>query len=590
MRDGGRRVEAYYVRGIVEVRTTVHLTMRLVMRLNQLLMQSGAASAGSGLWRAALPAFVVLDLVTWLVLRRSERFGLAWRLPLDALDAAFWTASPEPESGQYDYALLIAFPLALEAGVRLGWRGLVVPVALAVATAAVAVADGKPVKFMGVAWLVLSVVMGMAFFRYCRHLDRRSELERQRVLQAARRRAYLAGQNQVAMGASSAVDAIEGLVPVLGPPEAGSALWRLADGWKSDLSASTTQEAKYLQVAVLEWERLHNRHPDLSGVVKVQVDEGHGTTLLTAAQAGDLRSALDALELRGTVTVRLIDPDAERLPGQELRLQVDGRVVVVRADRRSERRPIDPCAATYFWLAILAMLGTLHELGDIPVPAAAAQAAICVVVGVVSHRWIVAHGRKARPPVFLLAVATATVLTMLSAFIRVPVTADGDPLLGFGISLLLLSFLGGFYWSSLPGRQWLVPAAAAWNIVLGVLVFPAPGSLRMASVVGALAYNLFPFFPCRHLSQALDRAAAHHAESLEAVDEGTERAAFLAGRESVIALVREAREDALRQLKLLEPQLEARIADLAAARLKEVDRRLQGIQSERASLSSTTTS
>src|SRR5919199_4742528 len=130
MANGGRGVEPYYERGMLEIRSTLHLAMRLVVRLNQLLQRSGAASPGTGLWRAALPAFVALDVAEWHALRRTDRFGLSWRLPLDAFDAAFWAASPKPASGHYDWALLIAIPLGIEAGVRLGWTGLVVPPSL----------------------------------------------------------------------------------------------------------------------------------------------------------------------------------------------------------------------------------------------------------------------------------------------------------------------------------------------------------------------------------------------------------------------------------------------------------------------------
>ncbi len=343
MATGGWRIESYYARGMLEIRSTLHLAVRLCMRSIMVIDNSGAASEGAGLWRVALPLFMVLDVVVWLVLRRSDRFGLSWRLPMDATDAAFWTLSPLPASGSADIAIFIVIPLAVEAGVRMGVRGMVVPAAvLASTTVSVTIVD-KPVQLFGVLWLAAAVLVGMAFFRYCTHLHERAETARQRNLAAERRRAYLAGQNQVAMGASSAVDVIEGLVPVLGRPEPGSALHRLAEGWKGQLSASTTQEAKYLQVALLEWERAHNAHPDLSGLVELRIDEGHGTTLLSAGQVARLRHALDGLRLRRTVTVRSESP-AERLPGEELRLKVNGTAVVVPADGRAAPPPLDLAA------------------------------------------------------------------------------------------------------------------------------------------------------------------------------------------------------------------------------------------------------
>lgn len=589
MAIGGRRVETYYGRDLLEVRTTLHLAVRLAVRANQVLLVSGAAVAGAALWHSVLPAFVLLDVVTWWVLRRSDRFGLAWRLPLDALDAAFWTLSPRPLSGHYDWAVLIAVPLALEAGVRMGWRSFVVPATITAATAVAAETAGKPIRWSPVWWVVLAVLMGMAFYRYCRHLDERAEQDRRRQATAARRRAYLAGQNQVAMGASSAVDAIEGLVPVLGRPRAGSALSRLADGWKSQLSASTAQEANYLQVALLEWERVHNLHPDLSSLVEVRVAEGQGTTLLTATQARQLVAEMERLGLRGRVAVRLRDAETPRLPGQVLRLEVGGRPLVVPADPRGTTPPIDPCAVTYFYLATLLLVTLLAEFGGAAPLAVALGIAMCAVAGTVSHRRIVTHGERARLGVFVLAVAVATILTLLAATMRHPVTRDGDPILPFGTGLLLLSFLGGFYWPSLARWRWLMPTAFVANVALGVAVFAIPSLITARALAASVIYNGFPVFPCGHLARALERAASRHAAATDVVDEGAERDAFLEGREAVVNLVRQAHDDAMGELRLVEPRLDASVAALAAARLEEVERRLRTIESESESSWSTTT-
>src|SRR5579885_784854 len=307
MRRAGRRVETYYGRGMLEIRPTLHLSVRLAVRANQILLSSGAAVNGAHLWLVTLPAFVVLDLVVWRVLRRDDRFGLAWRLPLDAADAAFWAMSPSPASGRYDWAVILAVPLAMEAGVRLGWRGLVVPLTIFASSGGAAAAVGRAVEPSASVSTVLAVGVGAAFYRYCRHLDERAEAQRQAAATAARRRAYLAGQHHVAMGASSAVDALEGLVPVLGRPAPGSALWQVADGWKAQLGRSADREARYLQIALLEWEQGHNRHPDLSGLVEIHLPEGQGTTLLSARQARRLAIALDTMALRGTVPIRLVD-------------------------------------------------------------------------------------------------------------------------------------------------------------------------------------------------------------------------------------------------------------------------------------------
>lgn len=575
MATGGGRIDSYYARGMLEIRTTLHIVLRLVIRLNQVLEHYGAASEGAGLlWRLALPAFVVLDVVVWRILRRSDRFGVAWRLPLDAADAAFWTTSAVPASGSSDLALFVAMPLAIEAGVRWGWTAMLVPGALLASTTATGLLVGRPAPVMGFVWVVLAACIGIAFFRYCRSIDARAEEERRRMLAAARRRAYLAGQNDVAMGASSAVDVIQGLVPVLGRPPPGSALARLADGWKLQLGASTAQEARYLQVAVLEWERLHNAHPDLSGLVEVRVPAGQGTTLLSGPQAAQLGRLLDRLAPPGVVEISLADPATPRLPGQELRLHVGDRLLVVPADRRARPAVFDPAAVGYFYVGALVATWPLPAAGSVPAVPYAIGLLLCLAGGLASHRRTMRLGQRARRRVYVAAVLVATTLTLLSTTATTPVGPDGQARMGFGVSLPLLAFIGGFYWRSLGPWRWLVPAAVAANVALGVVVFPVPAAVDLRTVVAATIYNLFPFLPCLHLDVALQRAADRHSTFVETADEGAERAAFLEGRESVIGLVHQARDDALHQLDALTPRLDPALAALAGARLEEVDRRL----------------
>jgi len=575
--DGGERTDSYYARAMLEIRPTLHLSMRVAIRVEQWLQHSGAASKGAGAWHAALPAFVALDLVVYVLLRRSDRFGLVWRLPMDTADAVFWAMSPLPPSGTVDWSTIIVVPLAVEAGVRLGWRGLAVPVTVAVPAALALVLRGKPLPVTGPAWLVVATIVGAIFYRYCGRLHERAERERQRRLDASRRRAYLAGQNQVAMGASSAVDVIEGLVPVLGRPAPGSALWQLAGGWKGRLSASTAEEATYLQVAVLEWERAHNAHPDLSGLVTIGLAEGHGTTMLSAGQVRHLWATLDALGLRGTVEVRRSSPDTHDLPGQDLRLTVGGRAVVVPADRRGPPPAMDPVVIAYVHVGAVDALTVMPQTGAVAPALVALTLAACIVAGTVSQRWTVTRGLRSRLGVVVLAGLIATLLTAVSLYERHPVGNDGDPLLGFGAGVLLLSYLGGFYWRSLGPWRWLAPAFAVAIAVVNVALFPVPSAITVGIVVAAVVYNTFPFSTSMHMSRTMDRALAAHAASAETADHEAERAAFVAGRESVIGLVRQARADALAQLAVLGGQLDDDLAELAGRRLLEVERRLESI-------------
>jgi hypothetical protein len=380
------------------------------------------------------------------------------------------------------------------------------------------------------------------------------------------------------------------LVPVLGRPGGGSALWRLADGWKSELRATTAQEASYLQVALLEWEKGHNRHPDLSGLVEVHVEEGQGTTLLSAAQVDRLRRFLDDLSPEGRVRIRLLEPGGPQLPGQRLALDVNGTTVSLPADRQAAIPPFDPCFLGYFYVFWLQIGSLMPNNGRNPPAVVAAGAGVCVAAGAFSHRLVVARRERASGGVIAVGIVAALALTAFSHFIRSPLTIEGEPILGFGPGLLVLSFIAGYYSWSLGRRQWATFAAMAGVVLLGLWMFPLPAALNMRTMVGAVAYNVFPYFPLRHLASALHRAAAQHAEDIEAVDQGAERAAFLSGRESVVGLVRQAREDALRQLDAVRPTLDPLLAELATHRLEEVEQRLRSIEPAGGSSSSTTTS
>ena len=177
-----RRLDTYFARGILEARATLFLTVRIAMRFNQFVQPTGAAGEGAHLYRAALPAFVLLDLLVWRALRRSDSFGLAWRLPLDCADMALWATSPLPASGRYDWAILTVLPLAIEAGFRWGWRGLAVPGMAAVVAGVARSLSGRPQYLGHMSWLIIAVVMGMALFGYCRRLYDHADVEhRQRV-------------------------------------------------------------------------------------------------------------------------------------------------------------------------------------------------------------------------------------------------------------------------------------------------------------------------------------------------------------------------------------------------------------------------
>lgn len=573
----GRDTDSYFGRAIVDARPTFHLTYRLGIRLVQFVALGGAAGPGAGMWRAALPLFCLLDIGIWFALLRTERFGLLLRLAMDTIDIVFWSLSPLPVSGDFGIAVQIGVPLSVEAGFRIGiWAG-VVPAVEAAATVIARVIAGKAPRPITFSPLVIGVVMGMALYAYCRHLYRQSEIERSLRLSADRRRAFLAGQNAVAMGASSVVDAIEGLVPVLGRPSPGSALWELADGWKSRLGHMTSREAAYLQVTLLEWARDHNRHPDLASRVELFFEEGIGTTLLTGTQVRWLRDDFDRRNMCGATWIALVGTASDlRNPGSVLALRVGSQEVVVPADAHRALRPLDGSVVGYLLVATFIPLMTLSTALFLPWSAAIATIGLSLGVGWWCHRRLMAYGPAARPTNVHCAVGLSLVLTtFFSVTMRHQSSVNGDPNV-VSVGLQLLALIGGAYWRDSRRIRVELGLGMTATCVLAILLHRGP--LHVRDVVMMLDWGLLLFFPVwQHIGRSLDRAQIAFAAEAEHADANTVVDAFRDGREDVLALVRRACEDAEHQLVAVTAQLAAPDADLATARLKEVSLRLNVI-------------
>lgn len=570
VREGDEHIR----RALLSARARFFLVYRLTIRASQLLATGGAATR-PGAWRSAFIGFVALDVVLWWVLRRPERYGLWWRLLIDTADIAFWSLSPYPDSGFFDLAVLVAVPLAAEAGFRQGWVGLLVMAIVPVATSTIRIGFGRPALPFTFGWLLLATAIGIALSRYCRRLHEEAERERRDRCHADRHRAFLAGQNAVAMGASSVVDAIEGVVPILGQPPSGSALWALADGWKMKLGHSTAGEATYLQVALRQWETTHNRHPDLMSDVHLLLPEGDGTVLLTGSQVADLSRSLTGLALHGPVSVRLADSTVSgRLPGGCLELAVGGQLVVISADARRPLRLLDPGPISFVYIAAFVARGAARNGEHIPVPAVAAGVAICLVTAWWSHVQLKNLGRAARPRIVYAALGVAAAYTTLASLtMRNLFSPEGDRFYGFSAGLLLIAFLAGTYHESLTRRARALAAIGAGMVC--TIGWVLPGGHPTPKGIGlALSFALTPYLPCRRMSTELTRAAADHLAATTHEDRASVATGFAQGRAAVLDMVWRARDDANRQLEALGPRLEPERRSIAVARLEEVDQRL----------------
>lgn len=574
----------YGTEAFLAVRARFHLSYRLAVRFAQLAPDGGARTPG---WQALVVVFLALDVGLWFALRNPQRFGLKSRLAIDSVDVAVWSLAPYPAGLPYFVAVLIGFPLALEAGLRMRLGGLVVPAAIFTTTALTGVVAGRPVFPSLFLWLVLAVACGLLAHRYMGRLQRRAEAAWAHRRSAEHRRAFLAGQNAVAMGASSVVDAIEGVVPALGHPEPDSALWKFASGWKPGLYQSTIGHAAYLGQVLSEWSAEHNCHPDLSSRVELHTAEGIGTTLLTGRQEAELRRQLSGLVLRGSWSIELADPTvSQRPPGGALVLRLGPHALALPADTKRPPRPFDP-SPTAFVLAAFLMVGDM--LGFPLRPSAVVPV---IVLSLAAAFW--AHGRlrrlgtAARPMILAAAMVIALVYaTSATTSLVQPVNRGGLEQYPLAASLGLLALLGGMYWDkmALPLR-WVPAGGAALVVVLGWVLHPV--GHQPEHLLIPIGWTLPVLVCASRLARELTLASGRYSQALIEEDEKEEAAAFRSGRDTVTDLVRQARNEAHGRLAVVAATLPPRLLDNVRRRLEEVDRRLETMVTPGGSSSSTT--
>lgn len=579
-------VPDYGTEAFLAVRPRFHLSYRLAARVSQLLAPDGGARTAG--WRVLLVASVALDVGLWWALRKPGRFGLKTRLAIDSVDIAVWSLAPYPAGLPYFIAVLIGFPLALEAGIRRRLGGLVVPAVLLTTTAVTRIVAGRPVFPLLFSWLVLAVGLGLLVSRYMGRLQRNAEVTWTQGRSAEHRRAFLAGQNAVAMGASSVVDAIEGVVPVLGRPEQESALLAFAGSWKPRLYESTVGHAAYLGQVLCEWSAQHNRHPDLSSRVELHTAEGVGTTLLTMPQEIELRRQLSGLGLRGPSLVELSDPAAaQHPPGGPLRLRVGPTALVLPADSKRPPRPFDSSPTAFLLVAFL----MVADVVDIPLAPGPVAPVIGVSVAAAfwSHRRLRRHGVAVRPGILLVAVVVAAAYTAAATTGLVRPFNRGVDHYPLAVGLGLLALLGGMYWERLaPLMRCIAVAGAALVVALGWVLHPV-GNHR-AHILIPIGWAI-PVLVCAlRLARELAVASERHAHGLVARDAREQVAAFKAGRSEVISLVRQARDEAHGRLAVVADTLAPQLVGNVRRRLEEVDRRLERIAGPDGSSSLTTTS
>jgi hypothetical protein len=579
--------DRYGVGGVLASRSRFHLVYRLMVRLNQVADPAGGARTRR--WRRLLAASAAADVALAVWLRLSTKPNLGPRLALDAVDTATWSLAPYPE-GYWDYAVLPDVPLCVEVGLGLRWRGMILPAVSAAVTTAVRTARRQPVQLAPFTWQVLAVAGGAGFHQYNQRVRADALRTAERMLAAREAGATLAGQNAVAMGADTVIDQVQSIAPLFGRPMPGSALYQLVDGWKTALAEATQRSAAYLGTVLIAWQRGHNTHPDLSRRVDFAVTEGHGTVLLTGPQARALQEALDRLDLRGELPVRVRDDHLERrTPGRRIDVVIGDRLVAVPPDTEVAPRSPDFGPIGLLLGAVMYARMAMPTAERVPLRVVAPlMASTIAAAGVAEHR-LRRRGSAAQGEIQLVGLAISAMATALATrTARLPFKPSGGQNFPFYSTLSVPMVVYAFQHQDLsPRMRRIIPIGFAAIAATGWVLAPRPRQFGQCLL--ALTWPLAGLISGLRVSIASREDARRLADTLHATEQAAVDAAYARGTTSVIRLARAAYTDARDQLEAYRAKLDPDLIRIAEQRLNEVHRCLDQLTAATESPSSTTT-
>jgi type VII secretion integral membrane protein EccD len=569
--------DAAAARFAVILRDPYLLWWRLAVRVVEAASLVALGRNPHGIGVAAAAAFAVYDVGLAVWLRRAGRDAFWARLALDTADVVAWSLAIGAPA---DAAVLIASPLAAEAGMRSGGRGLVVPLVVGAGTNIALLAAGWPPAIGPFLWPLIAVALAGLVSRYLLLLlDRRLRAAGDEI-EAAASRARLAGQNSVAAGADSVVDVLTRTIPLLSAGGAALPPSRIP-AWKQALAEASAGQASYLGVALSRWQRLRNSlSPDLVADVELPCVEGAGTLLLSPAQADALERVLDGLSLCGVETVAVPDPAPA---GREQVLLVGGRRVVLPADPRVAAPSLDLGPVALLLGAASFLTQSLPRGDGVPPPVTLALAAAAVAVAWWAHRLLQRRGPAAHAAVLAAALALGAADAVLATLTMRNPTIDHLARFPFLLFLIWFGPLLILYSRDLSDRaRWLLVGAAGATVATGMALLHA---VPVGHVLVALVWPASTNLAGLGLRDMLARDEADAAAALERRHQAAVDVAYRQGRRLVIDLVAQAATDAWNAYFEVRRGLPETVAPEFERRLADVEARLAGLRAveERAS-------
>jgi hypothetical protein len=500
------------------------------------------------------------------MLREAWDGDLRLWLALDSIDVALWALAL---GGHADAAALIASPLAYEAGVAAGWRGLAVPAAVGTTANAAILLLGtggpQPGPFL---WPLAAWAMGIVSLGYLdRHL-RHAVARSLRAIEGAAGEAELAGQAEVAFGADTVVDLLTRTIYVLGVMGGEDVPSRLAS-WRRALSDAGHGQATYLGVALTRWERVRNsRSPHLSLDVRLHVAEGAGALLLSATQAAHLEQALDGLDgLAGGVAVRVEGG------GRRPVVWIGDRAVPLPVGTPPEEPVLDLGPVAFVLAGMMTLSQSAPWLDDVPLAVTGSLAAAALGLAWWSHRRVERDGIAAHGLIVVAALALSAADSVLATVTMGGHVGNGWPRLPMLLPAQWLGPLLLVYARDL-GWRGLAAAIGCEALILGVsfaLLHRSLAVTQMLSMPIELGLGVLVAWGLREL---LDGDAARVGHELGRRYDAAVVEAFRRGRRLVVSLAVETAEDARSYYARARARLASEVAREMEARLAEADRQL----------------
>lgn len=558
--------------GFVDARVATHLLWHLGSRIHAVVSSRGAAKTTP--WRVAAGASLAADLAVAMRLRRDPEFHLVPRLAIDAADLALWCWAAGDDPDTTSDSVIPGVGLAAEAGARIGMRGMVVPAFSALVMGVVRKRRGHDLRLWQAGWQVMGVLGGMGLSVSAARRRQVVEGEHRRDLEARLQASELAGYHSLVSDTDPVADRLQratALIDLSGPQrERRSAL----NAWKAALGEVTRERAAFLADVLLTWQAAHNLHPDLHSVVRLELEPGAGTVLLTLSQAEELRRILEGLELRGVVPVRLIDAvEARRADGRRDLMVGDHLVALERpAEALSMIYDAIPTSLAMSTLWFLPPLSETREA--VPLRWTVVPAAVTAATGIWATVRANRDGLAPRAPVIALSALASAVYTYGSAAsARHPHSPDGASWFPWMFALQGYELVTEHCGPELTPRQrLLVRMGVPCMVALGWLRSPRPRSLRalVSEVVWPIGIGMW----ARATARAIEADSESRAKEIAREDAQAVRAAYEEGRNRVLGYLSAELEFTERDFAEHADAMDERHCAEARRRLEEIRREL----------------